>query len=202
MRLYLTSDTEWRDLAFVGELVTQVQPSILLLPHNQTGATREAARTAPDGVTVETLRRGQHAAGRCDAAVVLMSGGDPMRLQRDGLDAAVQLLRDRVLFVALRERAGTLHGRVDPVQRGKLAEDLRQVRASLVVLYGAVPDLQGPIVRAGTAVAAALQRAGWAEVASAWSAVENLRATQPRLAPWLIQPEQILGGWAAAIESA
>lgn len=202
MRLYLTSDTEWRDLAFVGELVTQVQPTILLLPHNLTAATHEAGRTAPKGVTVEILGRGQHAAGRCDAAVVLASGGDPMRFQRDGLDAAVQLLRDRVLFVALRERPGTLCGRVDPVQRGKLAEDLRQVRASLLVLYAAVPDLQGPIVRAGTAVAAALQRTGWAEVTSAWSAVENLRATQPRLAPWLIQPEQILGGWAAAIGAA
>ncbi len=202
MRLHLTSDTEWRDLAFVGELVTQVQPTILLLPHNQTTATHEAARTAPKGGTVETLERGQHAAGRCDAAVVLMSGGDPMRYQRDGLGAAVQLLRDRVLFVALRERPGTLYGRVDPVQRGKLAEDLRQVRATLRVLYAAVPDLQGPIVRAGTAVAAALQRAGWTEVASAWSAVENLRTTQPRLAPWLIQPDQILGGWAVAIESA
>lgn len=202
MRLFLTSDTEWRDLAFASELVAQVHPDTLLLPHNQTAATREAGRTVPFGVTVETLERGQHAAGRCDAAVVLASGGDPMRYQRDGLDAAVQLLRDRVLFVALRERPGTLYGRVDPVKRGRLVEDLRQVRASLLVLYAAVPDLQGPIVRAGTAVAAALQRSGWAEVAVAWAAVENLRATQPRLAPWLIQPEQILGGWAVAIESA
>lgn len=196
MRLYLTSDTEWRDLAFAWGLVSQVNPTSLVLPYESTLAPH-VVRTTPD--VTSFLRRGQRPRGTCDLAVVLASGDDPLRFQREAVDAVVQLQQDHVVTVMLRERAGSLYERFDPVPRTTLDKDLRRARVVLLALLAAAPELRTDIIRTGTAVADAIRHPAWPEVAAAWSAVEGLRVAQPRIAPWLIQPDQAIGGWAAQL---
>lgn len=150
-----------------------------------------------------TTLRGLHPLD-ANLGLVFASGTDPARLPLEAITVAVRCVRAKVPVVTVRAREGDLASRVDVLQRSDdLEHDLGEVRTTLLALHKACPKLRAAILEAGQAVAMALRLRDalpalrWGAVMAAWSAVEKLRIEQPRIAPWLVTPDRILGSWTA-----
>lgn len=172
MRLFLHVDADWPETdATPVELVAVVRPT--------------------------TTLRGLHPLD-AELALVFASGADPSRLSLDAITVAVRCLRAKVPVVTVRAREGDLASRVDVVPRtDDLENDLGELRAVLLTLHRACPELRPAILVAGKAVADAIRLrnalSGMGAITAAWSAVEKLRIEQ------LVTPDRLLASWAAQL---
>ena len=179
MRLFLHIDADWPDTdATPVELDAIVRPT--------------------------TTLRGLHPLD-ANLALVFASGSDPARLSLEAITVAVRCVRAKVPVVTVRSREGDLASRVDVIHRSDdLEHDLGEVRTTLLALHKACPELRAAILEAGKAVVDAIRQrntlSGTGALMAAWSAVEKLRIEQPRIAPWLVTPDRILGSWTAHLE--
>jgi len=202
MRLFLHVDADWPDTdATPVELVAQVSPTTVIVESTSVLAGWD------DRVQRFTLELRRDRALRADVGLVFAVGTDPMRLTHKALAAGVLCIRAKVPVTTVRARrglTGSLADRVDPIGRSDdLVDDLSNTRLALLSLLRACPELRDDITHAGQAVATALLKSRgegeerWGAVTAAWSAVEKLRIEHPRIAPWLVTPDRILGSWAA-----
>lgn len=184
MRLFLASDATWLDVDYARTLLSQVRPSVLVLLERTSGTEDQIVAGFPTVERVpheKRIRRAPAPAG-CHLALVFAGGSDAWTLHPRG----------SVPLAVVRDRAGAeLQDRIERATCSTVDVDLGRARAVLLALLPAAPELREDIVRAGTVVAAAIAQPYPAEVTAAWSAVENLRVSQPRLAPWLIGVEHL-----------
>lgn len=115
----------------------------------------------------------------------LMSSGSAgmTRICREGLDGLPP-----IPLVIYREDG------VEIPDHKSAAEALAESRTMLLGLWRAAPWARESIQRAGEAVKVAMATRGDpVAIAAAWSAVEGLRAAEPRLSPWTGVEEAMLG---------